>query len=166
MKFEPRGISLATLILVGLSQPGFAFQNHNGNLGTITRWRIPAYGTPLRDTTPLERIKFITMLHAERKEDDVTYDGRGRGRYLFVLVLLICIWQFSIPPTFRRAKFCPPACGKERILCNSKCVRFEDWTRDIVQYYKDGGGIQWDFSIDPNTIAENERFINSIFGSK
>jgi hypothetical protein len=110
--------------------------------------------------------KSTTAIHSEGKKDAVTYDGSGRGRYLFVLVLFICIWQFSIPPSFRRAKFCPPPCVEERTLCRTPCVTFDEWTSDIVQYYKDGGGIQWDFSIDPNTIAENEQFMENLFGSK
>ena len=106
-----------------------------------------------------------SVVRSEKKE--VTYDGADRGRYLFALVFFICIWQFSIPPSFRRAKFCPPACVKERSLCRtSTCVTFGEWTSDIAQYYRDGGGIQWDFSIDPNTLAENERFIQSLLGNK
>ena len=106
-----------------------------------------------------------TATHAGQKRDDTSYDGVGRGQYIFVVVLFICIWQFSIPPTFRRAKFCPPACAKERTLCRNPCVTVEEWTNDIVQYYRNGGGIQWDFSIDPNTLAENERFAQNLFGN-
>jgi hypothetical protein len=96
---------------------------------------------------------------------EVTYDGADRGRYLFALVFLICIWQFSIPPSFRRAKFCPPSCVQERSLCRTPtCVTFGEWTSDIAQYYRDGGGIQWDFSIDPQTLAENERFLQRFRG--
>ena len=122
---------------------------------------------PQRLTAPFGRVAGTkTMLHAERKKDTVSYDGSDRGRYILVLVLFICIWQFSIPPTFRRAKFCPTACAKERTLCRKPCVTIEEWTSDVVQYYKNGGGIQWDFTIDPNTVAENEKFVQNLFGRK
>jgi hypothetical protein len=42
----------------------------------------------------------------------------------------------------------------------------EEWTTDIAEYYRNGGGIQWDFSIDPNTLAENKQFVENLFGNK
>lgn len=120
-----------------------------------------------RENTPTFSRSASVLYERQEKKQAVTYDGSDRGRYLFALVFFICIWQFSIPPSFRRAKFCPPACVKERSLCRtSTCVTFGEWTNDIAQYYRDGGGIQWDFSIDPNTLAENERILQRFLGPR
>ena len=122
---------------------------------------------PQRPVAPFDRVAGSkTAIHAKENKDTVSYDGADRGKYIFAVVLFICIWQFSIPPTFRRAKFCPPACARERTLCRNQCVTFQEWSNDIVEYYKNGGGVQWDFSIDPKTLAENEKFVQNLFGSK
>ncbi|GAX24180.1 hypothetical protein FisN_4Lh269 [Fistulifera solaris] len=79
------------------------------------------------------------------------YDGTaGRGLVLFGFVLFLCVWLFSIPPEFRRAYFCSPACEENPIYCND-CVTPKEWVSGIVEYYQNGGGIQFDFSIDPKT---------------
>ena len=122
---------------------------------------------PRRPVAPFDGVAGSnTAIHAKENKDTVSYDGADRGKYIFAVVLFICIWQFSIPPTFRRAKFCPPACARERTLCRNQCVTFQEWSNDIVEYYKNGGGVQWDFSIDPKTLAENEKFVQNLFGSK
>jgi len=79
--------------------------------------------------------------------------GTKRGVPLGVLVLLISIWGFSVPPEFRRAHFCfSDRCTQNRTayMCND-CVTFGEWTRKVADYYANGGGIQWDFSIDPDS---------------
>ena len=79
-------------------------------------------------------------------------DGvEGRGQIIFGVVLLFNIWMFSIPPYFRRVEFCTtPECEQNRAACND-CVTFSEWTAGISDYYKNGGGIHFDFSIDPKT---------------
>jgi hypothetical protein len=158
------GIFLFGLLLL---QPSSSFLEHKlfSSTATSRRELLSSATLPITPFHTSTLTKTRTILH-ERKKDGVTYDGADRGRYLFVFVLFICIWQFSIPPSFRRAKFCPPACVKVRTACSSTCVTFDEWTSDIVQYYRDGGGIQWDFSIDPKTLAENERFVQNLLGNK
>ena len=169
MKIVTRA-AVVVLLFVGLFKKALGFTLCNKNLLIIDSTCFSPMvqrRPPQHLTAPFHSVIGIkTAMCAEREKDAVSYDGSGRGRYLFGLVLFICIWQFSIPPTFRRAKFCPPACAKERALCRKPCVTIEEWTSDIVQYYKNGGGIQWDFSIDPNTLAENEKFVQNLFGSK
>jgi hypothetical protein len=168
MKWTARGTSLVVLFIVEQYRPAATFTIHN-RFPTIMRHQCQWASSIIKSRSDIIFFPMTTgiqTLNAEKKKNEVSYDGSDRGRYLFALVLFICIWQFSIPPSFRRAKFCPPACVKERTLCRSKCVTFEEWTSDIVQYYRDGGGIQWDFSIDPNTLADNERFLQSFFGEK
>lgn len=162
------------LLFLGLFKQTFGFTLFDKNLLCIDSTRCSPFlpmvkrRQPQHLTAPFDRVTGTTSktaIHAEGKKS-VSYDGVDRGRYFLALVFFICIWQFSIPPTFRRAKFCPPACVKERALCRTPCVTIEEWTSDIVQYYKNGGGIQWDFSIDPNTLAENEKFVKNLFGNK
>lgn len=67
------------------------------------------------------------------------YDGTaGRGKVLFGFVMFLCVWLFSIPPEFRRAYFCSPACEENPMYCND-CVTPKEWISGIVEYYQDGG---------------------------
>lgn len=79
-------------------------------------------------------------------------DGTGRGLYFLGIVLLACVWCFTVPPEFRRAYICSEGCAvnREAPQCNN-CVTSDEWTAGIKEYYANGGGIQWDFSIDPNS---------------
>ena len=88
-----------------------------------------------------------TFLEAKKIDD-----GVGRGIPILGLVLVIILWTFSIPPEFRRAYICVDACNEYRDApqCNN-CVTGEEWANGVKEYYQNGGGIQWDFSIDPNS---------------
>jgi len=75
--------------------------------------------------------------------------GEGRGAILLGIVLLFNVWIFSIPPSFRRAYICSsPACEEQR--CND-CVTLTEWTDGIKDYYQNGGGIQFDFTVAQET---------------
>ena len=83
--------------------------------------------------------------------------GQSRGVPLGLLVLAIVVWSFSIPPEFRRAHFCTSdRCVANRSRCYD-CVTVGEWTQDVKDYYANGGGIQWDFSVDPESpfLLEN-----------
>lgn len=95
-------------------------------------------------------------------------DGSDRGAFLQVVALVIVLWGFSIPPEFRRAHFCSGnvagtviPCAEQRASCYD-CVTFDEWKTGIAQYYEDGGGINFDFSIDPKTTAANEQMLNGV----
>jgi hypothetical protein len=79
-------------------------------------------------------------------------DGTGRGLYILGIVFLACVWCFTVPPEFRRAYICSDGCAvnREAPQCNN-CVTSDEWTAGVKDYYANGGGIQWDFSIDPNS---------------
>lgn len=72
----------------------------------------------------------------------------GRGPLILGLAMLMNIWLFSIPVEFRRARFC----DEQQTLANpdSKCTTPQAWAQGITQYYRNGGGIQFDFSIEGN----------------
>ena len=81
-------------------------------------------------------------------------DGTGRGSIILGVVFLINVWVFSIPPEFRRAYLCPSEpCIENRAMCND-CITFDEWKSGIEDYYKNGGGIKFDFSIDPKSKAQ------------
>ena len=85
-------------------------------------------------------------------------DGTGRGTVIQVIVLLVCVWIFSIPPEFRRAHMCmTEACEQNRAACYD-CVTQSEWIDNIASYYKNGGGIQFDFTVGEET--------KQLFGSK
>lgn len=101
------------------------------------------------------------------EKDGTAYDdGTGRGSIIFAVVLAFCVWQFTIPPKFRRSYICTSqACVELRSSCLD-CVTIQEWTSDVLEYYRGGGGIQWDFSIDPKTLEKNQQMWEDTFGKK
>eukprot|EP00977_Amphora_coffeiformis_P014087 scaffold3849_cov179-Amphora_coffeaeformis.AAC.25 len=95
-----------------------------------------------------------TQLSEKNKFDD----GTGAGIYILALAVGISAWLFTIPPEFRRAYICPTEdyCLQDHSLCED-CTTWGEWFSGVADYYKEGGGIQWDFSIDPKTLEENQR---------
>lgn len=112
-------------------------------------------GFPLESHSPFRANRFLVAdrreraTHLEAKKID---DGIGRGIPILGLVLVVILWTFTIPPEFRRAYICVDACNEYRDApqCNN-CVTGEEWSNGVKEYYRNGGGIQWDFSIDPNS---------------
>ena len=77
-------------------------------------------------------------------------------------VLLLNLWMFSIPPEFRRAQLCSETQTRSE---NSECITFGTWKGRIQEYYANGGGIQFDFSVDPKTIEANKEEFPALFGA-
>jgi hypothetical protein len=108
----------------------------------------------------------ILAKNEDSDSDKMYVYGNDRGNVLLTIVMAFCIWQFSIPPSFRRAHICyTPACIEQRSLC-SDCITLQEWSADVSAYYKNGGGVQWDFSIDPRTIEQNQQKWDEVFGKK
>eukprot|EP00980_Cylindrotheca_fusiformis_P007675 scaffold1609_cov91-Cylindrotheca_fusiformis.AAC.1 len=114
---------------------------------------------------------------SERREDESgggvgggykgTNDGTGRGLILQGIILGICIWLFTIPPEFRRAYFCPADIYCQEVgSCTKECFTYGQWFQQVGDYYKNGGGIQWDFSIDPRTKQANQEKWDALFGKQ
>jgi hypothetical protein len=99
-------------------------------------------------------------------------DGRSVGFVLLGMSLLLSAWLFTIPPSFRRAYLCPSdyfansndgfAQQQEQ---RADCVPWGVWWSDVIEYYKNGGGVQWDFSVDPQTIRDNQEFLDAVVTS-
>ncbi|KAL3929070.1 MAG: hypothetical protein SGBAC_012373 [Bacillariaceae sp.] len=102
----------------------------------------------------------------ERKYKGQVDDGIGRGIYIQLVVFGLCAWLFTIPPEFRRAYLCPAdTFCQEEGSCTRECVTPDEWVSGIKDYYKNGGGIKWDFSIDPKTKAANQQKMDAILGN-
>jgi hypothetical protein len=88
-----------------------------------------------------------------QSQNEVQVDGTGRGSVFFALVLVGCIWVFSIPTEFRRAHFCfVEQCIQERSKCYD-CVTLSEWTTGVQEYYCNGGGVEFDFTVADETKA-------------
>ena len=77
---------------------------------------------------------------------DVDTDGIGVGKYLLIIVMLLNVWAFSIPVEFRRARFCSEE--DVRLYPDRHCTTFETWKTGITDYYANGGGVDFDFSVE------------------
>lgn len=67
-------------------------------------------------------------------------DSQKRGYIVFAFVLLVNVWLFTIPVEFRRAYICPTSRAEN-------CMPLASWVGGIKDYYANGGGIEFDFSI-------------------
>lgn len=85
---------------------------------------------------------------SSRNNGNADPTGLKRGLVLFPLVVLIATWLFTIPPEFRRARIC----SEQQVIDNpgSKCITAGNWVKGVKEYYSNGGGIKFDFTIDPD----------------
>lgn len=72
--------------------------------------------------------------------------GLKRGAYLMTVVLALCVWIFSVPTEFRRNRFC--SAEQVELYPNRKCMTATQWVSGLSQYYANGGGVHFDFSIE------------------
>lgn len=114
-----------------------------------------AFGPPAtikRPTLPSARSQepCANTLFSEPPRDSFNETiGINRGVYLLGFVLIANIWLFSVPPEFRRAKICT----EEQVIQypNSNCMTSTSWINGIGDYYKNGGGIEFDFSVEKSS---------------
>jgi len=81
----------------------------------------------------------------ERKKDISSYErgsgevnkliGIDRGYFLFVPLLFVLIWSFTIPVEFRRARICNEEDSRKY---PTKCMTSDQFKRGISDYYKNG----------------------------
>ena len=109
--------------------------------------------TPI-DSTPTQMQKDFPV-RTEEPDPDQTWKtlGLDRAAIIMPIVLLINIWFFTVPPEFRRARLCSEM---DTAAYPEVCMTPKMFASGIVEYYKGGGGIQWDFS-----IAEDNPFVAS-----
>jgi len=128
---------IAFFSLLDLAQ-AFAITSHQTKLSSIITKKC------LSNTVLLERKKDISS--NERGSGEVNkLIGIDRGYILFVPVILVCIWSFTVPVEFRRARICNEEDSRKY---PTKCMTSDQFKRGISDYYKNGGGINWDFSFE------------------
>lgn len=75
-------------------------------------------------------------------------ESEKRGAYLLSLALLLCVWSFSIPVELRRDHWCfTSQCASNRSACYD-CITFGEWFEKVRDYYANGGGIRFDFTVE------------------
>jgi len=79
-------------------------------------------------------------IFAEEAPSDPLAAANARGTALFAGVLLINVWLFTLPPSFRRQELC-------LARTSTNCQSLPEFVSSVADYYKGGGGIVLDFSI-------------------
>jgi hypothetical protein len=86
-------------------------------------------------------------------------DGLEEGKVILGIALVIAVWFFSIPTEFRRAHLCSEADA----AIYEQCLTPSQFATGVSEYYENGGGIKFDFSIDPGTLETNEELRQVLF---
>jgi hypothetical protein len=76
---------------------------------------------------------------------DGSIDGTNVGPYMLVATCVFAVWLFTIPTEFRRARFCSEA---DTLKYPTICTTPGRWTSGIKDYYSNGGGVKFDFSVE------------------
>lgn len=140
---------VAAFSLLKISATARTTTRNTGNIKIVK----PSQGSSatLSSTTQL-----LEKSSSNDSNKELSYDdGSGRGKFLLGFVLLVTIWFFSIPKEFRRTHLCfSDRCAANPTfeLCHN-CVTFGQLTHDIADYYKNGGGIEWNFEVGEETKA-------------
>jgi len=82
----------------------------------------------------------------EDRNEAADTGGIGRGKILLLLVLIVNVWMFSIPVEFRRARLC--SVEDTKLYPDKHCTTMDAWRTGVADYYANGGGIKFDFSIE------------------
>jgi hypothetical protein len=105
-----------------------------------------------RMSTSYPVVPNLTVIRMNEGDDDSydirRVDGSIGGTYFMAVVLLVNVWIFSIPPEYRRAHLYPE--GNAGLYSDPKGITAKDWAAGVAQYYANGGGIKFDFSIEGN----------------
>ena len=147
----------ASLALIFASFPHAASFSTNSLRAIPSRSAVTAANRPIAPSqhhhiltdSPLVPLSPTSLQMTKDKEEpyDTGYvDGSTTGAFLMAFVLLINVWIFSIPTEFRRARICK----EEDVVMypNKNCITAAEWTKGVGDYYRNGGGIQFDFSIE------------------
>ena len=90
----------------------------------------------------------LDLEEARRRSDAIYGTGWTQGIPLLIIVFLWNLWFFTIPPEFRRSRLCDEA---DAAAYPERCMTANQFASGIVEYYKGGGGIQWNFEVGSST---------------
>jgi hypothetical protein len=107
-----------------------------------SRSSVVATTTP---TTSSVSVTTTTTLWGEMSRD-ADVDGLKNAPFILLGAVVLGIWLFSVPSDYRRARLC----SEQQVIDNpgSRCMTFETWSNGIVDYYKNGGGVNFDFTVE------------------
>ena len=104
---------------------------------------------PCRPAKQTQFQRNLTLQSTKNKADPL---GLKRGSVVLVIAVIYNIWLFSIPPEYRRAKTCSAEQVQAKLNCH--CITNEDWWSGVKEYYRDGGGVHFDLSIESDASKE------------
>ena len=107
---------------------------------------IQSFGNPIGGSFDSAISTSLHIMKEDRNEEAADTGGLRRGKVLLLLVLIVNVWMFSIPVEFRRARLCNEE--DTRLYPDKHCTTMEAWRMGVVDYYANGGGIKFDFSIE------------------
>ena len=84
----------------------------------------------------------------EQKRKSASVGGMNTGIVLLLVSIVVNLWFFTIPPEFRRTRICSE---QESAEYPDICMTERQFASRIAEYYKGGGGVQWDFTVAPET---------------
>jgi hypothetical protein len=122
----------------------------------LTPSRAVIMWTPLcSDNTGMTRPVANRLATMGQKGDDDRVARSDRiggtgteGKALLILGFLLSAWFFTVPPEFRRTRICSVS---ETQQFPEVCMTADQFVDRVAEYYKSGGGIQWDFSVGSAT---------------
>ena len=124
-----------------------------GNVITLATQRLPISTHNTKAATAASRtstqLLFGKKLNGDKSStsSNIDVDGMATAPYIFSIVLLLCVWNFTIPTEFRRARIC----SEQQVIDypNSNCKTWSQYVSGIQNYYNNGGTLlKFDFSID------------------
>mmetsp|Transcript_101 Transcript_101/g.163 ORF Transcript_101/g.163 Transcript_101/m.163 type:complete len:168 (-) Transcript_101:198-701(-) len=99
-----------------------------------------------RSSSAAAKSSNVVVLQSFKLPEGADPTGLRRGIVVLGIVGVICVWIFSIPVEFRRAKLCSELQVQENP--ESRCMTASGWASGIQDYYANGGGINFDFTVE------------------
>mmetsp|Transcript_17376 Transcript_17376/g.35700 ORF Transcript_17376/g.35700 Transcript_17376/m.35700 type:complete len:161 (-) Transcript_17376:236-718(-) len=149
--------AIAFMIMISLSGLMSGSEAFTTPIDSHTRGsKMPITGSSSLSRSPFGSVEAVSPTQLLARKKDLSSQERGsdkvnsligidRGLYLWAIVIAINIWFFSIPVEFRRTRICSEADTRD---FPTRCMTSQQFTSGIAEYYRNGGGIKFDFSIE------------------
>lgn len=142
---------LASLLVLAIACSNVASVASFTTISEVTRNKakiecFPSYKNSQWISTSSNHGALQMAANDEERTKSSRIDGSVGGTYFLAAVLLVNVWLFSIPTEFRRAHLYPE--GNAGIYSDPKGMTAKDWASGVAQYYANGGGIKFDFSVE------------------